>query len=190
MADPNLVYGGKPYVLSTNFGQAAEALFQDPPGAYYHQQASFLQSFIQQQFPSLKPGEDFRFFGFPPIKPEFAKAVEAGGDLVGPFRDTPQAREFIKYLGTAEAQAFWTSGTGAMSANRSVSLVFYPDVLSKASAEILQKAEMVVFDASDMMPGKMNSEFWSAVLSYVENPLVECLVMVGDIVKIFRKEYE
>jgi alpha-glucoside transport system substrate-binding protein len=170
VADPRMVYGGKAYVLSTNFGQAAGPLFRDPPEAYFHQQASFLQSFIQEQFPTLKPGEDFRFFGFPPIKPEFAKAVEAGGDLVGLFRDTPQAREFIMYLATAEAQAYWTSGTGAMSANRNVSLVFYPDLLSKTAAEILQKADMVVFDASDMMPGRMNSEFWSAVLSYVENP--------------------
>jgi len=179
VADPRMVYGGKPYVLSTNFGQAAEALFRSPPGAYFHQQASFLQSFIQEQFPALKPGEDFRFFGFPPIKPEYARAVEAGGDLVGLFRDTPQAREFIKYLATAEAQAFWTSGTGAMSANRNVSLVFYPDVLSKASAEILQKAEQVVFDASDMMPGRMNSEFWSAVLSYVENPAALDSILAG-----------
>jgi alpha-glucoside transport system substrate-binding protein len=66
-----------------------------------------------------------------------------------------------------------------MSANRSVSLVFYPDVLSKAAAEILQKAEMVVFDASDMMPGKMNSEFWSAVLSYVENPAALDSILAG-----------
>jgi alpha-glucoside transport system substrate-binding protein len=179
VADPKMIYGGKAYVLSTNFGQAAEALFQDPPGAYFHMQASFLQSFIHDQFPNLKPGEDFSFFGFPPIRPEYAKAVEAGGDLVGMFRDTPQAREFMKYIATQEAQAFWTSGTGAMSANRNVSLVFYPDVLSKTAAGILQKAEMVVFDASDMMPGKMNSEFWSAVLSYVENPASLDSILAG-----------
>jgi len=62
------------------------------------------------------------------------------------------------------------SGTGALSANRNVSLVFYPDVLSRNAAQILQKAEIVVFDASDMMPGKMNNTFWSAIMSYVENP--------------------
>ena len=52
-----------------------------------------------------------------------------------------------------------------------MSLVFYPDVLSKQAAKILQDAEIVVFDASDMMPGEMNNAFWSAVMSYVENPL-------------------
>jgi len=133
-------------------------------------QASFIQSFILDQFPNLKTGEDFNFFGFPAIEPEYSKAIEAGGDLVGVFKDTPQARSFIRYLTTPEAQSYWTSGTGALSANRNVSLVFYPDVLSKEAAKILQKAEIVVFDASDMMPGEMNNAFWSAVMSYVQNP--------------------
>jgi alpha-glucoside transport system substrate-binding protein len=167
---PGMVYGGKQYMLSTNFGQAAAPLFYDPPHAYFHMQASFIQSFILDQFPDLKPGEDFNFFGFPVIEQKYSKAIEAGGDLVGVFKDTPQARSFIRYLTTPEAQSYWTSGTGALSANRNVSLVFYPDVLSKEAANILQKAEMVVFDASDMMPGEMNNAFWSAIMSYVENP--------------------
>ena len=167
---PGMVYGGKQYMLSTNFGQAAAPLFYDPPQAYFHMQASFIQSFILDQFPDLKPGEDFNFFGFPVIEQKYSKAIEAGGDLVGVFKDTPQARSFIRYLTTPEAQSYWTSGTGALSANRNVSLVFYPDVLSKEAANILQKAEMVVFDASDMMPGEMNNAFWSAIMSYVENP--------------------
>lgn len=170
VANSDMVYGGKQYVLSTNFGQAAAPLFIDSPGAYFHMQASFIQSFIKEQFPDLQPGEDFNFFGFPPIKPQYANAVEAAGDLVGMFNDTPQARAFIKYLTTPEAQSYWTSGTGALSANRNVSLVFYPDVLSRNAAQILQKADIVVFDASDMMPGKMNNTFWSAIMSYVENP--------------------
>jgi len=170
VANPDMVYGGKQYVLSTNFGQAAAPLFMDPPGAYFHMQASFIQSFIKEQFPDLQPGEDFNFFGFPLIKTQYTDAVEAAGDLVGMFNDTPQARAFIEYLTTPEAQSYWTSGTGALSANRNVSLVFYPDVLSRNAAQILQKAEIVVFDASDMMPGKMNNAFWSAIMSYVENP--------------------
>jgi alpha-glucoside transport system substrate-binding protein len=170
VTNPNMVYGGKQYVLSTNFGQAAAPLFMDSPRAYFHMQASFIQSFIKEQFPNLQPGEDFNFFGFPPIEPRYANAVEAAGDLVGMFNDTPQARAFIRYLTTPEAQSYWTSGTGALSANRNVSLVFYPDVLSRNAAQILQKADIVVFDASDMMPGKMNNDFWSAIMSYVQNP--------------------
>jgi alpha-glucoside transport system substrate-binding protein len=170
VADPKMIYGGSQYVLSTNFGQAEAPLFTDPPEAYFHMQASFLEGFIAQQFPNLKPGEDYDFFGFPPIDPQYSKSLEAGGDLVGMFRDTPQARAFMNYILTPEAQSYWTSGSGALSANRDVSLVFYPSVLSKTAATILQNAEIVVFDASDMMPSQMNAQFWSAILEYVQDP--------------------
>jgi alpha-glucoside transport system substrate-binding protein len=170
VANPKMIYGGKQYVLSTNFGQAEAPLFTSPPEAYFHMQASFLQGFIAKQFPSLQAGTDYNFFGFPAIDPQYSKSLEAGGDLVGMFNDTPQARAFIQYLTTPEAQSYWTSGSGALSANRKVSLVFYPDVLSKTAAKILQGAEIVVFDASDMMPNQMNNEFWSQILNYVQDP--------------------
>jgi alpha-glucoside transport system substrate-binding protein len=170
VANPKMIYGGKQYVLSTNFGQAEAPLFTNPPEAYFHMQASFLQGFIAKQFPSLKAGEDYDFFGFPAIDPKYSKSLEAGGDLVGMFNDTPQARAFINYLTTPQAQSYWTSGSGALSANRKVSMVFYPDVLSKTAARILQDAQIVVFDASDMMPNQMNNQFWSQILNYVQDP--------------------
>ena len=170
IGDEKMVYGGKQSVLSTNFGQAFQPLFTDPPQAFFHQQASFIQGFIQEQFPDLQAGEDYAFFGFPPIDPQYATAVETAGDLVGLLRDTPQSRAFMQYIVTAEAQAFWTRGTGAMSANRSVPLDAYPDEMSRNAAQILQKAEIAVFDASDMMPSEMNTAFWSAIMSYAQNP--------------------
>ncbi len=60
--------------------------------------------------------------------------------------------------------------SGALSANRNVSLEAYPDVLSRNAADILQQAENVVFDASDMMPGEMNNAFWGGVMEFVEDP--------------------
>ena len=65
VANEKMIYGGKQYALSTNFGDAHAPLFSNPPKAYFHQQASFIQSFIQKTFPDLKPVEDFTFFGFP-----------------------------------------------------------------------------------------------------------------------------
>jgi alpha-glucoside transport system substrate-binding protein len=170
VADNQMIYGGKQYVLSTNFGQAFQPLFADPPEAYFHQQASFIQGFIQEQFPDLQAGEDYSFFGFPSINPQFANSIESAGDLVGMLNDTPQAQAFMRYLSTAEAQAFWVRGTGAMSPNRTVAIEEYPDELSRNAAQILQRAEIVVFDASDLMPAEMNTAFWNAVMNYVENP--------------------
>lgn len=170
VANDKMIYGGKQYVLSTNFGQAAQPLFTNPPGAYFHHQATFMQSFIAKQFPNLVPGKDYNFFGFPTIDPKYKNAIEGAGDVCIMFNDTPQAREFIKYFSTAKAQTFWVKAGAGLSANRSVALSDYPDELSKNAAKILTGADIVVFDASDMMPSAMNQAFWSAVMDYVQNP--------------------
>src|SRR5206468_1175671 len=75
-------YGGADGVLATNFGESPFPMFTDPPGCYLHHQATFIQDFIQKQFPTLKPGEDFDFFAFPPIEQGVPKAVEDAGDLM------------------------------------------------------------------------------------------------------------
>ncbi|OQC74554.1 MAG: hypothetical protein BWX44_00818 [Spirochaetes bacterium ADurb.Bin001] len=165
-----MAYGGSRYINSTNFGNAASPLFTKPPQALLHQQASFIQGFIMDQFPTLKPVEDFDFVAFPAIDPRYSKAVEAAADVIAVFRDTPEVKAFVNYLTSAEAQAFWAAGTGALATNKNVSLVFYSDPLIRRAADILNKSEIVVFDASDMMKSEMNAAFWSAVVSYVENP--------------------
>jgi alpha-glucoside transport system substrate-binding protein len=170
IADPKKIYGGSNYVNSTNFGSAPEPLFSQPPKALFHEQASFIQSFITKQFPTLKLVEDFDFVTFPTIDPKYSKAVEGAADVIGVFNNTPEVREFVNYLASAEAQAFWAAGTGALATNRNVSLVFYPDALTKRAADIMNKSDIVVFDASDMMKPEMNNAFWSAVVSYIENP--------------------
>ena len=62
------------------------------------------------------------------------------------------------------------AGTGGLATNRNLSLVFYPDALTKRAADILNKSEMIVFDASDMMPSAMNAAFWTACVNYVADP--------------------
>lgn len=170
VGDPTMAYGGSQYINSTNFGNAPAPLFQNPPKAYFHMQASFIQSFIMDQFPGLKPAVDFDFFGFPSIDPKYAKAVEGGADIVAVFKNDPAVRQFMEYFASAEAQSYFAVGTGALATNKNVSLVFYPDPLTKRAADILNKSEIVVFDASDMMPSEMNAAFWKATVDFVNDP--------------------
>jgi alpha-glucoside transport system substrate-binding protein len=170
VGNPKLCYGGSQYILSTNFGNAFAPLFEKPPKAYFHFQATFIQGFIAKQFPDVKAGEDFNFFALPPVKAEYAKSAEIAGDLVGMFKKSPQAAAFVEYLTSAEAQSFWVKGGNGLSPNRKVTLADYPNALSKNAAQILTSADITVFDASDMMPSKMNTAFWSGVVSFVENP--------------------
>lgn len=168
--NPKYVYGGTQGVLATNFGEAPNPLFTDPPGCYLHHQATFIQDFIQQQYPNLKAGTDFDFFAFPAMEANIPKAVEAGGDLFGMFRDTPQARALVRYLTTPEAQSIWVKRGAALSPNRKVNLDDYPDPLSRRAAEILTAADEARFDASDLMPEALNSAFWKGTLDYIQAP--------------------
>ena len=167
--NPRYVLGGRQGVLSINFGESPFPMFSSPPRCYLHHQATFIQDFIQKQFPNLKPVEDFNFFEFPPINPNVAKAVVAAGDLFGMFRDTPQARALMRWLVTPEAQAIWVQRGGSLSPNRRVSLDAYPDELSRGAAGILTSAEVVRFDGSDLMPEAVNNAFWKGTLDYVQN---------------------
>jgi alpha-glucoside transport system substrate-binding protein len=163
-------YGGVQGVLAINFGESPFPLFTSPPGCYLHQQASFIQDFIQKQYPNLRPIEDLNFFAFPRITPGVPPSIEVAGDLLAMFHDTPQARALIRYLTTPEAQAIWVRRGGALSPNRRVSPREYPDPLARHMAEILIDAQTVRFDASDMMPDAVNSAFLSATMNYVQHP--------------------
>ncbi|CAN5614973.1 ABC transporter substrate-binding protein [soil metagenome] len=159
-------FGGTNYVLTTNFGDAGNELFTDPPGCLFHHQASFITSFFVDQG-GAEEGQ-FDFFPFPDVNPEYSGSLTGAGDLFGMFNDTPQARALIQYLVTPEAQQIWVDRGGALSGNTLVTE--YPDEISQRSAELLVNAEIFRFDASDLMPEQMNNAFWTALLAYTPNP--------------------
>jgi len=159
-------FGGADTILNTPFGEGGNPLFTDPPGCLFHHQASFITSFFQEKGGAAP--EDYDFFPFPDVNPEFSGALTGAGDLFGMFNDTPQSRALINYLVTPEAQQIWVDIGGALSGNREVTE--YPDEISQKSAEALVNAEIFRFDASDLMPEAMNNAFWGAILAYVQNP--------------------
>ncbi len=159
-------FGGSDYIVNTFFGEGGNPLFDEPPGCLFHHQASFITQFFQEQGGAAP--EDYDFFPFPDINPEFAGSLTGAGDLLGMFNETPQSRALMQYLVTPEAQQIWVDIGGALSGNREVTE--YPDEISQRSAEALVNAEIFRFDASDLMPEAMNNAFWSAILQYTQNP--------------------
>lgn len=170
VADPDMVRGGAQGVLATNFGESPYPMFEEDPGCYLHRQASFITSFIQDQYPDLVAGEDFNFFPFPPIDPEQGSPLLIAGDLFGMFNDTPQSRALMNYLVSAEAQSIWAERGGFLSANKTVDPAIYPDQLTQQIGEMLTTATAVRFDASDLMPEAVNNAFWSGILDFVSDP--------------------
>jgi alpha-glucoside transport system substrate-binding protein len=160
--------GGSNYIVTTNFGSAANPMFDDPPGCLLHHQASFITDFFQNEAGATEG--DYDFFNFPDINEQYAGSVVGAGDLFGMFNDTEQARLLIQWLLEPEAQQIWVERGGALSGNRNVPLDAYPDEVSRRSAEILQQAQTFRFDGSDMMPNAMNDAFFGAIMDFTQNP--------------------
>jgi alpha-glucoside transport system substrate-binding protein len=169
VGNTDMMYGGSQYALTTNFNQAHVPVYKEDPSAVFTFQATFLKGFITDQYPNLEPETGFNVFRFPSINDEYAASVVIAGDVVGLFNDTPQSRAFIKYLATAEAQGYWLE-TGAISPNTEVALEEYTDPIIREAARTMQESEIVVFDASDLMPSELNQTFFSGVMDYVQNP--------------------
>ncbi|MBE3599283.1 MAG: carbohydrate ABC transporter substrate-binding protein [Limnochordaceae bacterium] len=166
--NPKYVYGGPTGELTTNFGDSVNALFTSPPRAYMHRQATFIQSFILKANPGLKAGTDYDFFALPPIDPKWGTPALGAADMVGMFKDSPEARMVIQYLASPKAQERWVAALGKLSANKAVSMNAYPDPLTRKAAKILVDAQVFRFDGSDLMPAAVGSgSFWTGILDYV-----------------------
>jgi alpha-glucoside transport system substrate-binding protein len=156
-------------IVGTHFGDAGNPLFKTPPGCLFHHQASFITSFFEKGTKGIKAGTDYDFFPFPDINPANAGSVEGGGDLLGMFNDTPQAKALMQYLITPEAQAIWPKLGGAISGSKSVAPDVYPDDISKKSAAALSGAKTLRFDGSDLMPVAMSDAFLTGILDFAKD---------------------
>jgi len=165
---PNYIYGGAPGALMIFFGDSPNALFTDPPAAYMHRQATFIQSFILTANPGLVAGEDYDVFPFPPISPIFGNPLLGAGDLISAFNDTAETRALLNYLASAEAQGIWCKALGKLAVNKTVDPSIYPDPITAKAAQMLANAEVFRFDGSDLMPAAVGAgTFWSGVLDFV-----------------------
>jgi len=167
---PGYVAGGADFVLSTNFASASYLPFESPPKAAMYFLGSFVQGFIEGQFPDLIIEEDYSFFPFPSVNPQYEGAVTSGADLLVMFNDNEASCSLVEYLTTAEAQEIWVNRGGFTSTNKLVSLESYPDSLAARVAEQLTSAEIVRFDADDIWGGDLQDAFYHGVLNYLADP--------------------
>ena len=167
---PGYVSGGADFVLSTNFVSASYLPFESPSQAAMYFLGSFAQGFIEGQFPDLIIEEDYSFFPFPSVDPQYKGAVTSGADLLVMFNDNQASRSLVEYLATAEAQEIWVRRGGFTSTNKLVSLESYPDALAARVAEQLTNAEIVRFDADDIWGGDVQAAFYQGVLDYLADP--------------------
>lgn len=166
--DQDQVFGGMEGQLSVFFGDGADALYTDPPNAALHRMALFIYGFVQQHFPGIEPLTQANFFILPPIDAEFGTPVLSSGSQLVMFNDTPEAREFMQFWASAEAQSLIVTSFSRLSASTAVPLEVYTDPILQKAAEAQAAATTIRFDGSDLMPSAIGAgAFWTGVVDYV-----------------------
>lgn len=172
--DSDYVWGGSMAVNATNFNDAVNPLFTDPPQAFMHRQASFITSAIRDANPGLVAGEDYDFFPFPLIEDEYGTPVLGAADMISLMTDKPAAKQFMRFLATPGAQSIWIGELGKIGVNKRISSNVYPDELTAKMADVLQDAAVFRFDGSDSMPGAVGSgAFWTGIVDYINGEDLE-----------------
>ena len=163
------VYGGRNTALSTNFGKAGDPLFKTPAGCLFLEQATFITSFFQQDFPSLnlKAGTDFDFIAHPSINSQYDGNVNGFYDNFAMYNDTPAARQLMQYMATKDAQQIWANDGGTLGAIKTLT---YNDPVFKRAADVAGSAKNLLVTAGDFMPSDMQKAFWQSLLNVTRNP--------------------
>lgn len=164
------VYGGRQAIPATNFLEAPNPMFEDPPRCWLHRQANFItiQSF-EKNNPGLVSGVDYDFYYLPPIDEQYGKPVLYAGDMFAMFNDRPEVRAVLQYTTTYEWIRPWIlAGGEAISPHRNSALEDYTTDVYRSMAETILTADTVRFDGSDLMPAEVGAgSFWKGMTDYV-----------------------
>jgi len=159
------VYGGTKSIVTTAFGDSSTVLFDNPPKAWLHRQASFITSFFPQ---NLKSGEDYDWFYFPPIDPQYGNPVLVAGDIYAMFNDRPEVRAVMEFFTTGESLKTWIQSGGVIAPMNDAKPEWYTSDVERRMAELSQNATTLRFDGSDLMPGSVGAgTFWKGMTDYV-----------------------
>lgn len=165
------VYAAGGSIAATPFGDNGQPLADGE--CEMHRQASFFSAFLPEGTPTGPDG--ISVFYFPP-GPNGERPVLGGGTLASAFRDAPEVWAVMEYYATAEyaearqsAQQARKDGqlSGYLSANQNQDLSVYLP-LEQEMISIMQGAEVLRFDGSDLMPAAVGAgSFWTEGTSAV-----------------------
>ncbi len=161
------VFGGPPYIVQTNFGEAPKAAFDDPPKCWFTNQGNFITSFFPDAIIADLDNQ-VGVFNLPAIDAQYGTPAEVGGDQAVAFADRPEVWALMKYLTTPEAGVSWSKTGGALFPYKDQDLANYSSKLDQAFVQSLTDADFVRFDGSDQMPSAVGSgSFWSEMVKLV-----------------------
>ena len=163
---PGRVFGGTHRILNEPWPNAQTPMFDIDPGCLMYRQASFQET----NLPSwVAIGETVDVFVLPAWD-EGEPPILTSGDLAAAFNDRPEVKAFLAFLATPEAGEAWAAEGGFTSPHPEFDPDAYATDFDRRMGEILQKAEVVRFDGSDLMVSAVGTgTFWTGIQSYVRS---------------------
>lgn len=122
----------------------------------------------------LDPETDFTFFEMPAPDAQYADVHFVSGDLFSVAKDTANpelAKEFVRYLGSAEAQAIWAARGGFIAPNASTDPSVYPTQNDRKAAALFTSGR-ALYDLDDAIGGEIQT---------VERQELQNLIRTGDV---------
>jgi alpha-glucoside transport system substrate-binding protein len=167
--DARRVSGGNRAAVELTVTDAARGLLGKQPSCLMHRQAVFLPDLLGAAGANLDISPDGDLWVFPfPGDADSPSTMLVGGTVVGRVSDRPEVRSLAAYLTTLEAAAARAKGGGFVSALDSFDPANYPSELNHTVAEWTRDAEVLRFDASDLMPPEVGVRaFWAGMTAWL-----------------------
>ncbi len=163
--------GGIQGVLGTSFVDGIGDVFGTNAKAQLYMEGGFVGGIaLGQVNPALKPGVTINSFPWPTINPKWGRPLLGAGDLAVAFKDSPEIRQFLKYISTPAAGAIWVSTGAIISPNKGVPGSAYPNLLVRGEAAQVKSAKVFRFDGSDQMPGAFGDTWGFALQDVIQHP--------------------
>ena len=157
------VVGGIDKAVGRAWTDAIAQVFKPAPEAAVFYEGGFVGGIAMGQTnKDLKPGETIDWFPFPSFGGPTVTTF--GGDVIGALTDTPQAKAFLQYMITPEANTVWASTGAIVSPNKGVGTDKYPNDLVVREAKSLTEASAIRYDGSDLLPAGIQGEQMGALL--------------------------
>ena len=161
-----LVYGGSRAAVRNTVTDAARQLTSSPSKCVLNRQASFLPRLVGSRT-AVGPAADL--WAFPLPSAEGAKApLIVGGTMSVRFSADPNVDQLATYLASAEAARERAKLGSFVSPLTTVPLDAYSSELDRSVAGWLRDADVLRFDASDLMPPSVGvAAFWSGMAAWL-----------------------
>jgi ABC-type glycerol-3-phosphate transport system substrate-binding protein len=164
--------------LSTLFVDAVGKVFSTSPSAELYYGGSFVGGIATgaDVNPELagQEGTAIDWFPFPAIDGNGANLLTYGGDQISALVADTDTAEFMQYMLTTEASEVWAAQGTVVVPNTEADTGAYPNDLIRADADLINSAEAVRFDGSDLLPGTdLGAVLQSALRGEEMGPILE-----------------